>query len=147
MGGDPQYMWGQARSGQPAGRIGHWRSARAGAPLFAGTGAGAAPVPNPASRLAGSGLPPHILGVTPHIMGGMFIYSLYFPYYGAIFPRTCPTIPGTCYFWKKKAPARKPAHSRPNLGQKSIFPKVDFWSNDPSQIEATCLLTPPASSI
>ena len=27
--------------------IGYWRSARAGAPLFAGTGAGAAPVPNP----------------------------------------------------------------------------------------------------
>ena len=22
--------------------------------------------------------------------------------------RTCPKIPGTCYFWKKKAPARQP---------------------------------------
>jgi len=45
MGVDPQYMWGQARSGQPAGRIGHWRSARAGVPLFAGTGAGAGAAP------------------------------------------------------------------------------------------------------
>ena len=50
-------------------------------------------------------------------------------------------------FLKKKAPARKPARRRPNLAEKYVFPKVDFRINDPSQIEATCLLTPPASSI
>ena len=60
--------------------------------------------------------------------------------------KTHPQIVGTCYFWKKKAPARKPAHRRPNFGQKSIFPKV-VGINDLSQIEATCLLTPPAPSI
>ena len=50
-------------------------------------------------------------------------------------------------FLEKKHPARKPAHRRANLRQKLIFPKVDFQINDPSQIEAACLLTPPASSI
>ena len=61
--------------------------------------------------------------------------------------KTHPQIIGTCYFWKKKAPARKPAHRRPNLGQKLIFPKVEFGINEPSGFEATGLLTPPAPSI
>ena len=45
--------------------------------------------------------------------------------------------PGTCYFWKKKAPARKLAHTSPNFGQKLILPKVEFGSNDLSGFEAT----------
>ena len=112
MGGDPQYMWGQARSGQPAGRIGHWRSARAGAPLFAGTGAGAAPVPNPASRLAGSGLPPHILGVTPHILGVFLLIIIIINYYyllwGVFSYYGGSQNSRDVIFQKKKAPARQP---------------------------------------
>ena len=46
---------------------------------------------------------------------------------------------------KKEAPARKPTHSRPSFGKKPILPKVEFGSNDLSGIEATCLLTPPAT--
>ena len=45
--------------------------------------------------------------------------------------------PGTCYFWKKKAPARKLTHTSPNFGQKLILPKVEFGSNDLSGFEAT----------
>ena len=44
----------------------------------------------------------------------------------------------------KKVPARKPAHSSPNLGQQMIFAKVGFGSNDLSGYEAICLLTLPA---
>ena len=67
--------------------------------------------------------------------------------FGSEITKTHPKISRDVLFQKKKAPARKPAHSRPNLGEKSIFPKVDFRIYDPSEIEATCLLTPPASSI
>ena len=50
-------------------------------------------------------------------------------------------------FLRKKALARKPPQRRRILGEKSIFLKVDFPINDPSQIEATCLLSPLASPI
>ena len=36
---------------------------------------------NPASRLAGSGLPPHILGVTPHILGVFLLIIIIYYYY------------------------------------------------------------------
>ena len=43
-------------------------------------------------------------------------------------------IPGTCYSGKKKAPARKPANSRPEWGSTPDGPSIKvqswFWSKN-----------------
>ena len=62
-------------------------------------------------------------------------------------PKSTSHVPG--FFRRvikqKKRPLPGSLHSRSNLGQKRILPKVEFGSNDLSGFEATCLLTPPAS--
>ena len=48
---------------------------------------------------------------------------------------------------EKKGPCQATPTPRPDLGEQSIFQKVNLLINGIAQIEATCLLTPPASPI
>ena len=120
----------------PASRLAGLGTGAAPAPVPAKRGAPALALPNPASRLAGSGLPPHILGVTPHILGVFLLIIIRFSIFLEVFSlEHVPKFQGRVFSEKKR-----PLPGNRGLSSEWVFTKIH---SNPRFSPSTRKSTPP----